>query len=526
MLLGIALHAALSFVAIPWIVQDRNQHILFGVFVEAVHGFRMPLFFLLSGFFTAMLWRRRGMRALIRHRVRRILLPLLVGCVTIVPLMWGLVVAFGESKPGGDGMGQKDDVWSLSRRGDAEGVDKLVERGVDLDVADPVFGQSPLAWAVIGDQPAMVLYLIEAGADPSARFKEGSTPLHTAAFFGRVRCADALLAHDVDVDALNDKYDTPLAVLEYDRQTTAWVADLVKAPFDWEAIEEGRTEIAEKLKARGANPDTERHAVPQFTQSILSALVEFPLFHHLWFLAFLCWLVAGFVLVVTGWQALHLPGLPMALVRAPWCWLWIVPLTLWPQLSMHGEGARAGFGPDTSAGLLPMPHVLLYYAIFFGFGAWYFLSDDREGRLGRWWPVHLLLGGLVVFPLGAGLAHFDPELTALVGDEGRRRWLSALAQVLYVWMLTFGLMGLARRVLSVSRPWIRYLSDASYWLYLTHLPLVLILQQAVRDLPIPGLWKFLGILVATLVPLLFLYQVCVRYTWVGRMLNGPRERPG
>ena len=28
-----------------------------------------------------------------------------------------------------------------------------------------------------------------------------------------------------------------------------------------------------------------------------------------------------------------------------------------------------GFGPDTSAGLLPMPQVLLYYAVFFGFGA-------------------------------------------------------------------------------------------------------------------------------------------------------------
>ena len=30
------------------------------------------------------------------------------------------------------------------------------------------------------------------------------------------------------------------------------------------------------------------------------------------------------------------------------------------------------FGPDTSVGLLPVPTILLYYAIFFFFGAMYF----------------------------------------------------------------------------------------------------------------------------------------------------------
>ena len=59
MLLGIALHAALSFMDFPWVVQDRVRAPEFGFVVSAIHGFRMPLFFMMSGFFTAMLWRRR-----------------------------------------------------------------------------------------------------------------------------------------------------------------------------------------------------------------------------------------------------------------------------------------------------------------------------------------------------------------------------------------------------------------------------------------------------------------------------------
>ena len=46
----------------------------------------MPVFFLMSGFFTALLWRRRGLGALLNHRLRRVALPLLIGMFTIVPL--------------------------------------------------------------------------------------------------------------------------------------------------------------------------------------------------------------------------------------------------------------------------------------------------------------------------------------------------------------------------------------------------------------------------------------------------------
>ena len=90
MLLGIALHAAISFMPGAeggWAVHDPEQHEAFALILAVIHGFRLPLFFMISGFFTAMLWRRRGLKALIVHRCKRVLLPCLIGVATIIPMI-------------------------------------------------------------------------------------------------------------------------------------------------------------------------------------------------------------------------------------------------------------------------------------------------------------------------------------------------------------------------------------------------------------------------------------------------------
>ena len=89
MVLGIVLHASLAYFPVVWHVQDPS--IDGSTWVDeleyAIHGFRMPLFFLLSGFFTTMLWRRRGLHALAMHRAKRGLVPLIIAALTIAPLM-------------------------------------------------------------------------------------------------------------------------------------------------------------------------------------------------------------------------------------------------------------------------------------------------------------------------------------------------------------------------------------------------------------------------------------------------------
>lgn len=70
---------------------------------------------------------------------------------------------------------------------------------------------------------------------------------------------------------------------------------------------------------------------------------------------------------------------------------------------------------------------------------------------------------------------------------------------------------------------VRYIADASYWLYLIHLPIVIWLQIAFAELPIHWSFKLAAISTITVLVSLVLYDLCVRATFVGTVLNGKRK---
>jgi glucan biosynthesis protein C len=81
MLAGVGFHAALAYSPLmqPWFpTADRQSWWGVDVLIWLPHLVRMPLFFVVAGFFAAWLLQRRGMGGMLRQRVRRILLPLLV----------------------------------------------------------------------------------------------------------------------------------------------------------------------------------------------------------------------------------------------------------------------------------------------------------------------------------------------------------------------------------------------------------------------------------------------------------------
>jgi peptidoglycan/LPS O-acetylase OafA/YrhL len=89
-------------------------------------------------------------------------------------------------------------------------------------------------------------------------------------------------------------------------------------------------------------------------------------------------------------------------------------------------------------------------------------------------------------------------------------------------MVTGGI-GLFRRVLSQEHAHIRYVSDASYWMYLIHLPLLVVLQALALPVPMPAPLKFLLLMGLSLILLLLSYQLIVRNTPIGILLNGSRK---
>ncbi|RVU37710.1 hypothetical protein EOE67_09580 [Rheinheimera riviphila] len=87
MLAGLFFHAALAYSPMLhsfWPSADPKNHPLFDLVAWASHLFRMPVFFLLAGFFCALLLQKSGGRAFVKNRLLRIVLPLLI----FLPLLW------------------------------------------------------------------------------------------------------------------------------------------------------------------------------------------------------------------------------------------------------------------------------------------------------------------------------------------------------------------------------------------------------------------------------------------------------
>jgi peptidoglycan/LPS O-acetylase OafA/YrhL len=90
-LLVVALHAGIAYTLAPlpglaWPTHDPHPSPFVDALTWWIDGFIMPLFLLLGGFVAAQLFLKRGPDAFLRHRARRLLAPLLFGCVVILPL--------------------------------------------------------------------------------------------------------------------------------------------------------------------------------------------------------------------------------------------------------------------------------------------------------------------------------------------------------------------------------------------------------------------------------------------------------
>lgn len=91
MLAGVFFHGALAYSPMLyslWPAADTQQSPLVDYVVWFTHLFRMPLFFLIAGFFVAYLVQKRGMAGMLKNRALRILLPLII----FLPLcMWAVI---------------------------------------------------------------------------------------------------------------------------------------------------------------------------------------------------------------------------------------------------------------------------------------------------------------------------------------------------------------------------------------------------------------------------------------------------
>ena len=246
---------------------------------------------------------------------------------------------------------------------------------------------------------------------------------------------------------------------------------------------------------------------------------------HLWFLYFLIvffLLIVPPMLLIRGRAAgygrrlfrglLQLRGrsIVLALITMPFLW------------TMQLEGMV-----DTPNRWELPPNLLGYYFLFFAVGWLLWHDRDLLPTIGRRWPWGLALGNLVVLPVFLILmfARLDvmqqksPPLG--VGPTA----LLCFSAALFTWLMLIGLIGMFQTCFTRERHWVRWAADASYWCYLWHMVPIIALQILLEQSPLPGLLKFAIIIGVSLALLLTSYQWGVRYTAIGRLLNGRRARP-
>ncbi|MYC89262.1 MAG: acyltransferase family protein [Gemmatimonadales bacterium] len=182
---------------------------------------------------------------------------------------------------------------------------------------------------------------------------------------------------------------------------------------------------------------------------------------------------------------------------------------------------------DYYAGPFPAPRQLALYGLFFGFG--WLLFRRRETLEGFKRPTWVLLAaGILCF---LAYRHFfdigcPPRPDRTCAGAGEAQHLPAVVFLaLSMWFMAYGLIGLFLRYMNKPSPRWRYIADASYWIYIVHVPFVMLLPLPLASVPLPGFLKLALVSVTAIGLILVTYRYFVRPTFIGKQLNG-RRHPG
>ena len=168
----------------------------------------------------------------------------------------------------------------------------------------------------------------------------------------------------------------------------------------------------------------------------------------------------------------------------------------------------------TSTSFMPDFNTFIFYFFFYMFGWLLFKSKSLLGTFKRFdWFFTILAFVAYIWYFYSGYEVLDPFSIKVVKAS-------------CCWLLIFGVTGLFLRYGSNHSARMRYVSDSSYWVYLLHLPLTIIIPALIVDWDIPGTLKFIFVMTTTAVICFVTYHYFVRNSFIGKFLNGrtyPRQ---
>lgn len=416
MLLGIYMHTAIPMAA----VEDVSQHPIPQIIQQFIHMFRMQTFFLVAGFFARFLYHRDGWVQMMTNRSKRILLPLILGCIFLLPLTHVMIVFGAVRAKDPNAAFPWQDIWNY------------FEAGRFWTYLFPNY-----LWFLI--------YLIF---------------MYMAAVVGHKLII--MVSKNGRVEGIGDWL--------IQTGCTRWYGFII-----WTLI--GAVWMIS-------------------TGSITVDLAPF------YFMPLAGPFGLYFLFFVAGWL-LHRNVELLDQLKKRWLFFLFAPI---PVLIVGAIFCIPFFMNFTE---VEMDYLTGFFAQFKGMKEVMASHDffDDEG-IARWFIVEFFHSITVPQPVP-----FNVKITAM---------MLTLFSVLMMWAWSFCMVGLFVRFFSTQSAWFRYIADSSYWLYLTHMPLVMYLQVEWAYWEFPWYLKLPLLNIYIIVILLISYHFLIRSTILGVILNGRR----
>lgn len=245
---------------------------------------------------------------------------------------------------------------------------------------------------------------------------------------------------------------------------------------------------------------------------------------HLWFLYYLLMITA---ITLAGRWLLSLSSAISSKIKR-WSDLAVAKIAKsscsWIALSIPTAAClwyMQTWGMDTpDRSLFPHVPVLIVYGGFFVLG---WMLHRQEGLIEQFARLSITRFAICLTSIGVTIA-----LSAYQTDMGHPRialikGAFVISYAFMMWSLVSVTIGLFKRFFDSPGKTVRYIADASYWLYLIHLPIVVWLQIAFAELPMHWSLKLIAVSLLTVGISLVIYDLLVRSTIIGKVLNGRKK---
>ena len=164
---------------------------------------------------------------------------------------------------------------------------------------------------------------------------------------------------------------------------------------------------------------------------------------------------------------------------------------------------------EKDSGLLPNIYLLIFYGIFFSLGLFsYSIWQSIERKLRKFWWIYLALG----------LAAFSTYSNLMFSNTEQTWW--KFFYTLSTWMLAAGFIAFFVRFANKPNRFFAYFSEASYWIYIVHLPIVLAALYWLAKWQVSFFWSFVFSTVFTFGISTLSYHWLVKDTIIGKFLAG------